>query len=194
MSTRRVNNQVRLAGRIAYMHFSEKMAVMVIDTGLSSDGAHTNYPRAIVFEKVLNVASRFKVGDYVLVDATMQSNKTGSNLPSRTIAVNHIGRLNPEDPRFHTVNRFDFYGKILNAEKIDDTKVKATMRIYTGQANYLTVYFESTNKEEIEEFVNLNSDNYVYLSGQIRTNKAVTEQNEVQFYDKLVATKFRKFK
>lgn len=191
MSARRVNNQVRLAGQIAYIRFYDKIATIVVNTGLSDDGVHSNYPKAIVFDKILNVAHKFQVGDYVLIDATMQGNKANTNLPPRTIAVNHIVKLDPESPKYHTANSFNFWGRIVNSKKTDDGKVKATIAIYTGQPNYITVYFESDNKDKIDEFCSLTKDNYVHLSGQIRTNRVLTDEDNIEFFDKLIIKDFR---
>lgn len=194
MSARRVNNQVRLAGQIAYIRFFDKTATIVVNTGISDDGKHQNYPRAIVFDKVLDVAHNFNVGDYVLIDATMQGNRANTNLPPRTIAVNHMVKLNPEDPRYHTANRFDFYGRLVEVNKTEDGKAKATVAIYTGHLNYITVYFESDNPERLDTFCNITRKDYVHLSGQIRTNRVLTQDNNIEFFDKLIVKNFRVFK
>ena len=192
---RRVNNQVRLAGQIAYIHFGEKAATVVINTGLSNDGVHSNYPRAVVFDKVLDVAHGFNVGDYVLVDATMQDNRAMPNLPPRTIAVNHMVKLNPDSPRYHTVNRFDFYGRILKTDRTGDNKAKAVVGIYTGrQMNYITVHFESDNAEELDRFCSLNKSQFVHLNGQIKTNRVLTTEDKILFVDKLVVNRYRVLK
>ena len=190
MTTRRVNNKVRLAGQIVYIRFFDKTATVVVNTGLSEDGIHSNYPRAVVFYIFLSVAHGFKVGDYVLIDATMQDNRANANLPPRTIAVNHMVRLNPESSEYHTANRFDFWCHVINIQKVSDNKAKATAVIYTGQLNYITIYYEA-EPEKIDEFCEINNKNYVHLTGQIRTNRVLTSEGKIEFFDKLLVSDFR---
>lgn len=195
MSTRRMNkrirNKVRIAGQIAYIHFNDKSAVLAVNTGPTAKGNRVSIPRVVVFDKVLDKAHNFKVGDYVLIDATMQSNRIGDNLPPRTVAVNHMVKLNPEDPRYHTANRFDFYGVVVKAEKVNNRKAKATIRIYTGrQINYITVYYESDDKEKVDAFCNLKTTDYVFMNGYIMTSKTTNKDNKATFLDKLVVNDF----
>lgn len=193
VTRRNVNNKVKLAGQIAYIRFFDKTATIVVNTGLSDDGKHSNYPKAVVFDKILDVARNFEVGDYVLIEATMQGNVNSKkkNVPQRTIAVNRIIRLNPDNPKYHTANRFDFNGNIIKAEKIDDNKVRAVVAIDAGKINYITVYLESDNANRLDVFCKIPFYKTVYLSGQIRTNRVLTQDDEMKFFDKLIVKNFR---
>lgn len=195
MSARRINNRVRLAGKITNIYFGDKTTTMIIDTGLSKDGKHNNFPRVVAFEKILGVTSHYKAGDYVLIDATMQANKNTEkkDYPPRTIAVNHIGRLNPESPKYHNVNSFDFYGRLISTKKISANEAIAKIRIYTNQANYITVHFKNDNESLVDKFVEIEANAYVHLVGQIETSRFIDEDGKYHYPDKLVVYRFKAY-
>jgi len=191
LNTRRVNNSVKLAGRISYLKIFDKSAIMTIDTGPNKNGFHNNFPNTVCFEKVLPIVAKYQVGDYVKVDATMQGNKPNDKNPTRTIAVNHIGRVNPNAENYHTTNRFDFYGRLVKIEKIDDKHAKAKMCIYTGKQNYITVHFESENEDDLKSFCNIDSKSFIYTSGEIETKTSRNENGKREYHDKLSIRYFK---
>lgn len=189
MRKKRVNNRVRFAGQIVYMSISDTYGTLVIDTGPENGTTHNNRPRMVAFEKVIPILNYYKTGDYVLIDATVQSNK---NNPARTIAVNHISRLDPEAPNYNPVNRFDFNGRIFFTEKINDNLAKAGIAVRTGRANYITVYYQSDDKNSIDEFIKTKNE-LVHIDGIIQTGKKFDDSGKVIHKDRLMVKNFRVF-
>lgn len=189
MARRRVRNQVILAGRIAYIWHGDNRATIVVDTGVG-DNKHRNKPCAIAFEKVLDVARHYNVGDHVILEATMQDNKKATEgLPRRTIAVNHIAKLDPNDPRYHTQNYFELDGWIIAAEKRKHS-IKARIKVNAnGHHNFLTVYLKADDTDKYNDFCNISRDERIRLWGYIETGKEL-ENGKARYFDRLVVTDY----
>lgn len=189
MARRKIRNQVIIAGRIAYIWHGDNISTIVVDTGVGKNG-HRNKPCTIAFEKVLDVARHYKVGDHVILEATMQENKKATeSLPRRTIAVNHIARLDPDHPRYHTQNYFELDGWVVAAEK-HRRSIRARIKVNAnGLQNFLTIHLKIKDVDKFNEFCNISRDERIRLWGYIKTGKEV-KNGKARYFDKLIVTDY----
>ena len=191
MSKPRVNNKARFAGKVIHIRKENNFTSMIINTGPEEGSLHHNTPRVVAFEKVLPFLSNIEVGDYVLVDATIQSNR-GNPATPRTFAVNHVSKLNPDTENYKSVNRFNLNGKLLNPEKIGKNIIKARVLVRGNQTNFLTVHLYSQNTDEIERLMSAEGK-LVFLTGTVETDKDFDKDGTIRRYERLSIKRFNVF-
>lgn len=181
----KVKNSARLVGEVVSVYPTEKVTILTIKTERKDgDKTYFSYPKVICFDKVKPQADKICVGDHVLVNCTIQSNKRDENIKNqslRTIAVNHISKVDPTDERYRSVNSFRFVCRILKADRIRENLVVARITYYTNRVHYVTVVYKDDNADNIEKFLSLPINAPCVLQGSIDTKKYVRKDGAVRY-------------
>lgn len=185
-----VTNGVRFAGKIVGKQDTGKTVIISLDTGAVKGSEENNFPQVVVFQKIKAFTENLNIGDFVLIDATVQSNPRNEDKPyfnPRTMAVNHITKINRE----RYINRFNFFGRALKVEKLSDTSAIAKIKLRAGKDNFIKIYFEGT-ESDVNDFVNLRARDFVYFNGHIAATYPFNTFTENRFYaDKCICTGFK---
>lgn len=190
-----VKNSARFVGEVINKHSTDKVTILTIKTIKEVDGKERiNFPKAICFERVKPQADALEVGDYALVDCTIQSNERDrsiANQSMRTIAANHISKVDPNDDRYHSVNAFKFFCRVLSTRKASANVAIARIFFFTNRAHYMTVVFKHSDPETVNAFCALAPNQYVILNGAIETGRYVRKDESVKYTEDCVVRSFR---
>lgn len=194
----KVKNSARLVGEVVSTYPAEKVTIMTIKTE-RKDGDRTTYsfPKAVCFDKTKAQADKIQVGDHVLVNCTIQSNKRDEKIKNqslRTIAVNHISRVDPADERYHSVNSFRFYCRILRINRINKHFASARITFYTNRVHYITVVFKDDDEKKVDEFCSLPLNSPCVLLGSIDTKKYIRKDGTIKYTEDCTVRNFYEVK
>lgn len=198
MYANNIKNSARLVGEVVSSHSTDKVTILTIKTEKKDEEkTKFSFPKAICFEKVKPQADKIEIGDHVLVDCTIQSNKRDENIKNqamRTITVNHISKVDPSDERYHSVNAFKFFCKIININRVNEHVATARITFYTTRAHYLTVVYKNADIAKVDEFCNLPLYEYYVLFGSIETKKFPRKDGSVKFTEDCVISSYSRVK
>lgn len=193
---RKVKNSARLVGEVISKYATDKVVILTIKTE-KKDGERTriSFPKAICFEKVKSQTNNIQAGDFVLVDCTVQANVRDESIPNqsmKTIAVNHITKVDPNDERYNSVNSLRFYCRVLRTNRINDHVAVAKIFFFTTRAHYMTVVFKNDSVEAVDDFCSLQPNEYVILNGSIDTKKYIAKDGSTKYSEDCVIRNFRR--
>jgi hypothetical protein len=151
-----ISNAARISGIIETIDEKEKATIISVKTD-------DNVVNAIAFSHAKQFTKDLKPGDFVVFDATIQSNNSYSGFPSLTIAVNHVSFNTGRNSKPRAT--FSIAGRPLSVNKMSATRATALIITRSGsKINTMRVYYEST-EENIERFCSLGSNNFLLLHG-----------------------------
>ncbi len=191
-----VKNSARLVGEVVSKYSTDKVTILTIKTEKKDgDKVRISFPKAICFEKVKPQTDKIEIGDYVLADCTIQANQKDESIKNqsmRTVAVNHITKVNPSDERYRSINSFRFFCRVLKTTKLSDHVAIARIFFFTNRAHYMTVVFKNSDPERVESFCNIQPNEFVILNGAIETRKFTNKDGTTGYAEDCVARVFKK--
>lgn len=190
-----VKNSARLVGEVVNKHSTDKVTILTIKTIKEINGKERIcFPKAICFERVKPQADNLEIGDYALLDCTIQANERDESIKNqsmRTIAVNHITKVDAADERYHSVNAFRFYCRVRNIKRINDNVAVARIFFFTTRAHYMNIVFKHNNPDIVNAFCSLSPYQNVIINGSIETGKYTRKDGSNKYTEDCVARSFR---
>lgn len=190
---KKVKNSARFVGEVVAKYPTSAVTILTIKTVLGEN--KYSFPKVICFERVKPQADKIEVGDHVLVDCAIQSNKRDESIKNqsmRTIAANHIIKVDPNGERYRPTNAFRFFCRVLSTNKINDHVVLARIFFFTNRAHYMTVVFKSDDTDKIDEFCNIETNQPVILNGSVETKRFRRKDGELKYTEDCVVRSFAK--
>ena len=196
MAQKFVKNDAVFIGQIFKIFKAEKVTILTVETTTEDNNGFNYRPHIYCFGNAKKVVDQhYKEGDYARFNCLVQSNpesREHPGSPNHTIVLFNISQINPDNPRYKSVNRFAFFGRIISVRKTTDNSAVATMFIYTTRANYIKIRFESDKKSDVDDFCLLQPNESVWVYGKIATGRYRDDDGNTHYFETCTGNKFKK--
>lgn len=196
MAQKFVKNDAVFIGQIFKIFQTDKVTILTIETENEKNSSFNYRPHIYCFGNAKKIVdTHYKEGDYARFNCLVQSNPESrkyNSVPSHTVVLFNISKINRDNPNYKSVNRFALFGRIVAVRKTTDNAAVATVFIYTTRANYFKISFVSDNPEDVDNFCMLQPDEPVWLYGKVTTNRIKDSDGNVRYFENCVVTKFNK--